>query len=80
MTADIRLHEYSRFLRIHAYGKVKRRHIQYMLPQLFRVLRHSYGVEIHYTVYAFIFFLKLNELLQCSEIISQMYISCRLNA
>ena len=26
------------------------------------------------------FFLKLNELLQCSERISQMYISCRLNA
>ena len=80
VTRNIRLHENDGFLWIDSYRQIQGSHIQNMLPQGFRILRHGDGMLVHDTVNAFMIILQLYELLQCTQIISQVNVSCRLYA
>ena len=55
------------------------RHFAGALPQLVRILRHRYGVQINNTIDRFKTVLQLHPVTNGAKIIAKMQIACRLN-
>ena len=80
MSGNIGLYKYRRFFWIHAHRQIESRHVAYAFSEFFRILRYCNRMQIHDTVDAVAVVLQFYELLQRSQIISDMYIARRLNS